>query len=124
MISKEFFKALEQVAEERDVPKEKILDIFGKGLLNAYKKDYRGQQNARVLFNEEKAEILIVATYLVVDTVDPEAEKRDSNHGRRAQEFKKNARVGDIIEVKITPKILAIAALKCEMILTQGLEAA
>jgi len=123
MISKEFFKALDQVAEERDIPKEKILDIFGKGLLNAYKKDYNGQQNAKVVFNEEKAEILIVATYLVVDTIDPEAEKGTQITVDEAQELKKNAKVGDIIEVKITPKEFGrIAASSAKQILTQGLK--
>ncbi len=123
MISKEFFKALEQVAEDRDIPKEKILDIFGKGLLNAYKKDYNGQQNAKVVFNEEKAEILIVATYLVVETIDPEAEKGIQITADDAQELKKNARVGDIIEVKITPKDFGrIAASSAKQILTQGLK--
>ncbi len=123
MISKEFFKALDQVAEDRDISKEKILDIFGKGLLNAYKKDYNGQQNAKVVFNEEKAEILIVATYLVVDEIDPEAEKGTQITVDDAQELKKNARVGDIIEVKITPKDFGrLAASSAKQILTQGLK--
>lgn len=123
MISKEFFKALEQVAEDRGVSKDKILDIFGKGLLNAYKKDFNGQQNAKVVFNEEKAEILIVATYLVVDTVDPEAEKGTQITVDEAQDLKKNARVGDIIEVKVTPKDFGrIAASSAKQILTQGLK--
>ena len=123
MISKEFFKALDQVAEDRDVPKEKNLDILGKGLLNAYKKDYNGQQNAKVVFNEERAEILIVATYLVVEDIDPEAEKGTQITVDEAQELKKNARVGDIIEVRITPKDFGrIAASSAKQILTQGLK--
>ncbi|HOP57207.1 MAG TPA: transcription termination factor NusA [Bacillota bacterium] len=123
MVSKEFFKALEQVAEERDIPKEKILDIFGKGLLNAYKKDYNGQQNAKVVFNEEKAEIIIVATYLVVEEVDPEAEKGTQITVMEAQQLKKNAKAGDIIEVKVTPKDFGrIAVSSAKQILTQGLK--
>jgi len=123
MISKEFFKALELIAEDRGIEKEKILDIFSKGLLNAYKKDYDGQQNARVVFNEEKAEILIIATYLVVDTVDPEAEKGTQITVEEAKEFKKNAKVGDVIEVKITPKDFGrMAASSTKQILTQGLK--
>jgi len=123
MISKEFFRALEQVADERGVSKEKILDIFGKGLLNAYKKDYNGQQNAKVLFNEEKSEILIVATYLVVDEIDPEAEKGTQITLEEASELKKASKVGDYIEVKITPKDFGrIAASSAKQILTQGLK--
>jgi len=123
MISKEFFRALDQVADERGIDKEKILDIFGKGLLNAYKKDFNGQQNAKVLFNEEKAEILIVATYLVVDEIDPEAEKGTQITLEEALEIKKTAKVGDFIEQKITPKDFGrIAASSAKQILTQGLK--
>ncbi len=123
MISKDFFKALEQVAEDRGIAKEKILDIFGKGLLNAYKKDYNGQQNAKVIFNEERAEIMIVATYLVVDEIDPEAEKGTQITVEEAHELKKSSRVGDIIEQKITPKDFGrMAASSAKQILTQGLK--
>jgi len=123
MISKEFFKALEQIADERGIAKEKILDIFSKGLLNAYKKDYDGQQNAQVVFNEEKYEIQIIATYTVVEAVDPEAEKGTQITVEEAAAFKKNAKVGDIIEQRITPKDFGrIAASSAKQILTQGLK--
>ena len=123
MISKNFFEALQAVAEDRGVSKEKILEIFEKGLLNAYKKDYNGQQNAKVIFNEEKSEIMIVATYLVVETIDPEAEKGTQLTLEEAQELKKNAKIGDIIEQKITPKDFGrIAASSAKQILTQGLK--
>ncbi len=123
MISKDFFKALELIAEDRGVSKEKVLDIVGKGLLNAYKKDYDGQQNAKVIFNEEKAEILIVATYLVVEEIDLEAEKGTQITLGEAQEIKKTAKVGDFIEQKITPKDFGrMAASSTKQILTQGLK--
>lgn len=123
MISKEFFKALDQIEEERGISKEKILDVFGKGLLNAYKKDFNGQQNAKVIFNEDKYEVQIIATYEVVETVDPEAEKGTQITLEEAQHLKKNAKIGDIIEQKITPKDFGrIAASSAKQILTQGLK--
>ncbi len=123
MISKEFFKALDQIEEERGISKEKILDVFGKGLLNAYKKDFNGQQNAKVIFNEEKYEVQIIASYEVVETVDPEAEKGTQITLEDAMQLKKNARIGDIIEQKITPKDFGrIAASSAKQILTQGLK--
>lgn len=123
MISKEFFKALDQIEEERGISKEKILDVFGKGLLNAYKKDYNGQQNAKVIFNEDKYEVQIIATYEVVETVDPEAEKGTQITLDEALQLKKNAKIGDIIEQKITPKDFGrIAASSAKQILTQGLK--
>ncbi len=123
MISKEFFKALDQIEEERGISKEKILDVFGKGLLNAYKKDYNGQQNAKVIFNEDKYEVQIIATYEVVETVDPEVEKGTQITLEEALQLKKNAKIGDIIEQKITPKDFGrIAASSAKQILTQGLK--
>ncbi|PKL00534.1 MAG: transcription termination/antitermination protein NusA [Tenericutes bacterium HGW-Tenericutes-1] len=123
MISKEFFKALDQIEEERGISKEKILDVFGKGLLNAYKKDFNGQQNAKVIFNEEKYEVQIIASYEVVEAVDPEAEKGTQITLDEAQLLKKNAKIGDVIEQKITPKDFGrIAASSAKQILTQGLK--
>lgn len=123
MISKEFFKALEQIEQERGIPKEKILDVFGKGLLNAYKKDYDGSVNAEVLFNEEKYEIQIVTRSTVVETVDPEAEKGTQISLAEAQEIRKNAKIGDIIESRITPRDFGrIAASSAKQMLTQGLK--
>lgn len=123
MISKEFFKALDQIEEERGISKEKILDVFGKGLLNAYKKDFNGQQNAKVIFNEDKYEVQIIASYEVVEAVDPEAEKGTQITLDEALLLKKNAKIGDVIEQKITPKDFGrIAASSAKQILTQGLK--
>ncbi|MBN2541011.1 MAG: transcription termination/antitermination protein NusA [Bacilli bacterium] len=123
MISKDFFKALEVLAEERNISKEKILEIFGRGLINAYKKAYNGKTNVEVEFNEEKAEILLVAKSLVVDEVNPEAEEGSQISLEDAKELKKTARIGDIIEQKITPKNFGrLAASSAKQILTQGLK--
>ncbi|MDD4070054.1 MAG: transcription termination factor NusA [Candidatus Izemoplasmatales bacterium] len=123
MTSKEFFKALEVLSEERDIPKERILEIFGRGLINAYKKAYNGKQNAEVVFNEEKAEINLVAKTLVVLEVDPEAEPGTQISLAEARELKKTAKIGDILEEKITPKNFGrLAASTAKQMLTQGLK--
>ena len=49
MTSKEFYKQLELVAEERGLSLEQLLDSFKKGLINAYKKTY-GNTSVRVEF--------------------------------------------------------------------------
>ncbi len=123
MISKDFFKALEVLAEERQIDKEKILEIFGRGLINAYKKAYDGKTNVEVVFNEEKAEILLVSRSLVVEDVNPEAEEGSQISLEEARQTKKNARIGDVIEEKITPKNFGrLAASSAKQILTQGLK--
>ena len=123
MISKEFFKALDNLASERNISKEEILDVFGKGLLNAYKKAYDGKTNAEVVFNEEKAEIDLVSKSTVVSEVDPLTEPGEQITLEEAKKLKKTAKVGDIIKQKITPKNFGrLAASSAKQMLTQGLK--
>lgn len=123
MISKDFFKALEVLAEERQIEKGKVLEIFGKGLINAYKKAYNGKTNVEVLFNEEKSEILLVAKSLVVAEISLDAEPGEQILLDDAKNIKKSAKIGDVIEQKITPKNFGrLAASSAKQILTQGLK--
>jgi len=123
MISKDFFKALENLAYERNVTQEEILKIFGDGLIKAYEKAYGGKSNAEVIFNSEKAEIDIVSKAIVVDEIDPNAEPGHQITLEEAKELKKNAKVGDVIKEKITPKNFGrLAASTAKQMLTQGLK--
>lgn len=92
-------------------------------MINAYKKAYNGKTNVEVVFNEEKAEILLVAKSLVVDEVDPDAEVGSQISLSDAKKIKKTVKIGDIIEQKITPKNFGrLAASSAKQILTQGLK--
>lgn len=130
MISKEFFAALDEVAISRDIKKEKILMVMEHGLLNAYKKAYNKKQKARVVFKELRNEIQIFAIYEVVNKIPdstefPELQENIDSYitVEQAQEFKKNPKIGDIIEKKVTPKDFGrIAAGSVKQILTQGLK--
>ncbi len=119
MISKEFFKALELIALEKGLEKEKILEIMSRGILNAYKKIYSTSENARIEFNEDKNEILLSADYVVVKEV--------LNAGEislaKAKLKRKSAKIGDIITIKEQTKDFGrIAASSAKQILTQGLK--
>ena len=56
MVNHDFFKAIEEVCEEKGLEKEEILVLVEKGLVNAYKRE-TGKANAGVKFNEETGEI-------------------------------------------------------------------
>ena len=119
MISKEFFKALEAVALERGLEKEKVFEIMERGLLNAYKKVYDTQDNVNVVFNEKKNEIQIISENLVVKEVESPGEITLE----QAKTTKKTAKIGDIIKTKLNPKDFGrIAAQSTKQILTQGLK--
>lgn len=119
MISKEFFRALEVLAEDRGIEKEKILDIMGRGILNAYKKDHYTSDNARIEFNTERNEILLSADFVVVDEVENPGEISLED----ARERRKTAKVGDVLTIKESPKDFGrIAVSSAKQILTQGLK--
>jgi N utilization substance protein A len=119
MISKDFFKALEVLAEQRGIEKEKILDVMGRGILNAYKKDHYTSDNARIEFNTSKNEIVLYADYTVVDVVENPGEISLED----ARQRRKTIKVGDVLTVKETPKEFGrIAVSSAKQILTQGLK--
>ena len=68
MTSKEFYKQLEIVAEERGLTLEQLLDSFKKGLINAYKRNY-GNTSVRVEFKPEKNEILMFSQKIVFESL-------------------------------------------------------
>jgi len=119
MISKDFFRALEVLAEDRGIDKEKILDVMGRGILNDYKKDHYTSDNARIEFNTVKNEIILFADYTVVD----EVEKPGEIALEVARKKRKTIKIGDTITIKESPKEFGrIAVSSAKQILTQGLK--
>jgi N utilization substance protein A len=119
MISKDFFRALEVLAEDRGIEKEKILDVMGRGILNAYKKDHYTSDNARIEFNTVKNEIILYADYVVVETVENPGEIELAVARKR----RKTIKIGDTITMKESPKEFGrIAVSSAKQILTQGLK--
>ena len=119
MISKEFFRALEVLADSRGIEKEKILDVMGRGILNAYKKDHYISENARIEFNEVKNQIILYADYVVVEEVENPGEITLVD----ARKKRKTIKIGDTLTLKESPKEFGrIAVSSAKQILTQGLK--
>lgn len=119
MISKDFFRALEVLAEDRGIEKEKILEVMGRGILNAYKKDHYTSDNAKIEFNTEKNEIVLFADYVVVETVENPGEIEL----KEARKKRKTIKIGQTITIKESPKEFGrIAVSSAKQILTQGLK--
>ena len=119
MISKDFFRALDMIALEKGLEKEKILEIMGRGILNAYKKVHNTSENARIDFNEDKNEIMLSAEYTVVEEVINPGEIALADAKKR----RKSAKLGDVITIKEKIKDFGrIAASSAKQILTQGLK--
>ncbi len=124
MTSKEFYKQLEIVAEERGLTLEQLLDSFKKGLINAYKRNY-GNTSVRVEFKPEKNEILMFSQKIVVeslDNVDPECEIVPILY-TEAKKINMRAKVGDILEEPVNIKDFGrMAASQAKQIFNQNIK--
>ena len=99
MISKEFYKQIDVICEERGLSVEQLLDSFRKGLISAYKKTYNNT-SVRVEFRPEKNEILMYSQRLVVasfEEVDPECEVLPILLSE-AKKINSRAKVGEILD--------------------------
>ena len=124
MTSKEFYKQLEIVAEERGLSLEQLLDSFKKGLINAYKRNY-GNTSVRVEFRPEKNEILMFSQRIVVESlesVDPECEIVPILY-TDAKKINARAKVGDILEEPVNIKDFGrMAASQAKQIFNQNIK--
>lgn len=124
MINHDFFNAIEELCEERDLDKEEILNLVEKGLVNAYKKEYN-KPNAGVRFNEEKGEIFLYEYYDVVSEEELDSDDPSKVTLEKAKQIRRTARLGDHLEIKlnINPKDFGrIAINSTKQIFNQGIK--
>lgn len=99
-MNKEFFEALEELSIEKGINKDYILDAIETALVTAYKRNFNSQENVKIVIDEEKASIKVYSLKEVVEEVlDPAIEIEISE----AKKKSKKAKIGDIVEVEITP---------------------
>src|SRR3989344_475921 len=71
--TKQFVSAMKQVAEEKGIPEEKVLDTIQLAIAAAYKKDYGEKgQDIRVKLDMETGDIEVIQVKVVVEGVDDE----------------------------------------------------
>ncbi|NCU32936.1 MAG: transcription termination factor NusA, partial [Candidatus Moranbacteria bacterium] len=104
MISKEFFKNIELVAEEKELSHEQVIEAFVQGMIAGCKKAH-DVRSCRVEIKEEKSEILVYTQHLVVEEYSMDVDKNYTQLLLEdAKQINSRAKVGDIIEQKIDPK--------------------
>jgi N utilization substance protein A len=119
----ELMKALEQIEEEKGVSKEVIIEAIEAALLSAYKKNYGASaQNMRIELDRQTGEIRAYQIRTVVETVDDEHTQISL---AEVQQWDPTAKVGDVVEVEVTPKDFGrIAAQTAKQVVVQRLREA
>lgn len=121
--SKELFNAIDQIYEEKGITKEYLIESLKLALETAYKKNYDTNENIVVDINEQNIKV-----YAVKQVVEDASQVEDSNVQITLEEAKKTtkrAKVGDTINIEVTPKNFGrIAASAGKQIIVQRLREA
>ncbi len=119
-----FSAALNQLADERGLPRDVIIEAIESAVAAAYRKDY-GHPDQQVVakLDEESGEFKVTQLFDVVEEV-------ENTHAQltpaEAKELKKGAKVGDVITVELEPHsdFGRIAAMTAKQVISQRLREA
>lgn len=95
-------QALDQIAEEKGISRDEIIEMIEASLAAAFRKDYgEKDQNIVAEFDPENMSTRVFDLKTVVETVEDPQKEVDVES---AQELQKGAKVGDIIQTDVTPE--------------------
>ena len=118
----DFIAALDQLETERGISSGVLLEAIEAALISAYKRNFNSAQNVRVEIGRLTGEIKVYARKTIVDDpVDPRLEiSLDA-----ALDINPNFRLGDIVELEVTPREFGrIAAQTAKQVVTQRIREA
>ncbi|MGB9877214.1 MAG: transcription termination factor NusA [bacterium] len=113
----ELLRAVRELEKERNLPREVLVDIIRQAIIRAYHKHCGEEKNLCVDIDFASARVKIYAHKIVVEKVkDPSLEISLTE----ARKVKPNARLGEVIEIEVTPKEFGrIAAQTAKNVLLQ-----
>lgn len=118
----EFLQAIEQIAKEKGIKEEVLFDAIDAALVTAYKKNYGTSQNVKVTINRENGDVDVYAKKTVVEVANDELLEISLEE---AKNINRNYDIGDIIEIKVTPKNFGrIAAQTAKQVVVQRIREA
>src|SRR5690349_469460 len=97
----EFIAMLDYLERERGIKREILLEAVSNALLSASKKSVSASRELRIDINPKTGEIRALANLIVADRV---TNPQDEISEPAARRIKPDAKVGDIVEVEVTPK--------------------
>ncbi|MBV9971823.1 MAG: transcription termination/antitermination protein NusA [Candidatus Eremiobacteraeota bacterium] len=117
--SSELLTALREIARDRDIPFEMLLEALEAALITAYKRHYGGEANAIVTVDRQTGEYTVYHRRAVVaEVLDPKLEISQKQAGQRYQ-------VGDFYDEVVTPKDFGrIAAQTAKQVIVQRIREA
>ncbi|MFO0780934.1 MAG: transcription termination factor NusA [Candidatus Gracilibacteria bacterium] len=119
----QFLAAINQLCDEKGIPKDKVMETIKAALRAAYRKDYGNrEQNIDVELNEKTEAFTVYLIKSVVKKVEnPDMEMTLAD----ARKYKKDAKAGDEIRIDVTPlEYGRIAAQSAKQVIIQRIQEA
>jgi N utilization substance protein A len=119
----QFIAAINQLCDEKNIPKDRIMDTIKAALKAAYRKDYGNKdQNIEVELDEERE---LATVYLVKEIVKKVEDPELQVSLKDATRYRKNAKIGDQIKIDVTPMEYGrIAAQSAKQVIIQKIQEA
>ncbi|MBN1494987.1 transcription termination/antitermination protein NusA [Candidatus Peregrinibacteria bacterium] len=119
----QFIAAINQICDEKNIPRDKVIETIKAALRAAYRKDYgTKEQNIDIDLNENTNSAVV---YLIKNVV-KKVENQDLEMSlAEAKKYKKNPKVGDEIKIDVTPMEYGrIAAQAAKQVIIQRIQEA
>ena len=118
----EFMNAINNLEEEKGIPKEIIMEAIESALVSAYKKNYGTAASVRVDMDEETGDVEVLMQKNVVEEVEDDSTEISLAD---AKEIDPRYQIDDIVEYQVTPKDFGrIAAQTAKQVVVQRLREA
>ncbi len=118
----EFLHALDDIENEKDIPKEILLEAIETALVSAYKKDFGSKENVRVEIDPSSGDVTVYSRRKVVEEVDKDFFEINLEEAREIEE---DVELGDAIEIEVTPENFGrIAAQTAKQVVMQRIREA
>lgn len=118
----DFNEAVLQIAKEKGIEKEVLIEALEAALISAYKKNFGSAQNVKITINNETGEVHVYAQKKVVDVVEDDLLEISIDS---AKEIDRKYQIDDIVDIEVTPKTFGrIAAQTAKQVVVQKIREA
>jgi len=117
----QFFAAINQLCDEKNIPRERVIETISAALRAAYRKDYGNKNQEIEVDMDENSGVFTV--YLVKEVMEDVQDEDLEIAEKDAQKYKKGAKIGDMVRIDVTPTNFGrIAAQAAKQVIIQKIQ--
>lgn len=118
------YEALKEMVGEKNIPMEVLIKAISDALVVAYRKNFKTNEDIKVILDDETGTFRVIATKVVVYKKDLKNKDKEFPY-EEAVEFSPDIKVGETIEEDVTPPTFGrIAAQTAKQVVTQKIKEA